>query len=131
MFASGRATPSSRGVSLNARLAEIVYINVGALTYKPALGNLKFDLTSRSFSFVMQNQGNALLRMTGSLTLLDAKGAQLVSIPVQEFPLLPGGKRIGSVALPESVKASGPVVALLTFTQPGVRPVAAQLTFKL
>lgn len=123
--------PGEQASGVHVQVAVIYYINVGTLSYKPALGNLKFDAASRSFSFVMQNQGNALLRMAGTLTLLDAKGATLASVPVTEFPLLPGGKRNGTVALPASVKASGTVVALLSFTQPGVRPVAAQGTFKL
>ncbi|HEX2863090.1 MAG TPA: hypothetical protein VHN99_00870 [Deinococcales bacterium] len=118
-------------VSFAPRVAEIIYISVGQLTYKPALGNLKFDAASRSFTFVAQNQGNAVLRLGGTLKLLNANGAQVASVPVDEFPVLPGGQRFGTVALPDSVKASGTVVALLTLSQPGVRAVAAQGTFKL
>lgn len=61
----------------------------------------EIDATAESVRLVVENYGNALMRPSGSLQILNAAGEQVERVEISSFPLLRDGFRELELAMPE------------------------------
>ena len=131
-FAPSKVDAAPGGLAIRTHLQMAVYINVGKVNMAAQVGSLKFDAVNHQFTYQLDNKGNALLRPKGTLTLLNSDGQKIATLDVPDFPILPSGKASGAVPLPATLHpAAGAYIAILTFSQEGLKPVAAQATVQL
>ncbi|HEX2863024.1 MAG TPA: hypothetical protein VHN99_00535 [Deinococcales bacterium] len=125
------STGGQANVAVAGRVAVAVYVNVGPGTQKAQAGNMKFDATTRTVSYVFQNQGDTLLRPATTLALVGADGKRFANLDLDDFPVLPGGVHNGTYRIPDSVQLpAGQFLAVLTFAYGDHKLIAAQGTFK-
>ena len=122
----------SGGLTINVRVALVVYVNVGQQSPKALAANLKWDAVNGLFKFTFQNKGNTVSRPKGMLTLVNAGGVKVATIPVDDFVCLPGGQLNGAVKFPAGTRPpAGSYIAVLSFSAEGMKPVAAQVSVQL
>lgn len=78
---------------LRLRLVLPVYMTFSG-TEEPKLEVGALGRKGDELHLLLQNRGNALLRVTGSLLIYDREGKEVGRLPVPEVPLLPGGGRV-------------------------------------
>ena len=131
-FAPTAKANSSAGMALNVHIALVVYVTVGQQSPKGLTANLKWDAVNGLFKFTFQNKGNTVLRPKGMLTLVNAGGVKVATIPVDDFVCLPGGQLNGAVKFPAGTRPpAGSYIAVLSFSAEGMKPVATQVSVQL
>jgi hypothetical protein len=101
------------GVTTTTRVGLTVYVTIAG-TEQPATEIVDFfDMSDRTLSLVVANDGNTLFRLDGTIELRDENGDLVHALSVPKVPVMRGSERDVRVEIPEEVEPGFYVILAL------------------